>query len=164
MKHSASIGLIACCMALSCHGETYVSGKPVSVWIEKLDDKDPREMLKSLDALRLCGKSDLEDARPRLRQLAVGGSILSRKAALMLFDKFQEVDGKFADSYLVTESSESIVWGRSAIKALAASGKLGYYAAISAMDKKLKNTDENDKWGTDLMKLLKEVIAEKEGK
>lgn len=159
MKHSASIGLIACCMALSCHGETYVSGKPVSVWIEKLDDKDPREMLKSLDALRLCGKSDLEDARPRLRQLAVGGSILSRKAALMLFDKFQEVDGKFADSYLVTDSDQSELLGVRATIALAETGLIGKRAALSAIQKKLKTVNGKEVWSSSLTSLCKDVIA-----
>lgn len=141
-----------------------VSGKPVSHWVAILEDRDKREWFKAFDALRWCNKDDLKSARTRLRQMAVGGNTFSRNAALLLFDKFQEVDPTFANAYLVTDGNETIIRGRSAFKSLASSSQDGYAAALTAMAKKLDRTDENDLWGADLLKLSKEVRTAFAGK
>ena len=153
-----------CSLAPSCKGEAMVSGKPVSHWVAILEDRDKREWFKAFDALRWCNKDDLKGARTRLRQMAVGGNIFSRNAALLLFNKFQEVDPKFADAYLVTNGDETFVWGGSAFKALAGSNNEFYKAAFDAMGRKIARMDGNEKWVDDLLKLTREMRAIREGK
>jgi hypothetical protein len=138
-----------------------VSGKPVSHWVEKLEDRDRREWAKALDALRLCNRDDLNGAKKRLREMAVGGSILSRKAALILFDKFQEVDPKFADAYLVTNGDETFVWGGAAIIALA---KIDNSAASLAMTKKFDRMPAPGPLKIDIMRVAEEILAVRKAK
>jgi hypothetical protein len=148
-----------CFLSPSCKGETMVSGKPVSHWVAILEDRDKREWFKAFDALRWCNKDDLKGARTRLRQMAVGGNIFSRNAALLLFDKFQEVDAKFTDAYLVTNGDETYVRGGAAIKALAGTGLEGSLAALAAVRKKLSTIDGTEKWSSAMSQLTREVIA-----
>jgi hypothetical protein len=141
--------------------EPMVSGKPVSHWVGKLEDRDPREWSKALDALRFCKKEDLGDARKRLREMAVGGNTLSRGAALILFRKFDEVDPKFADAYLVTNGDETFLYGSSAILALA---RVDMSAASAAMMRKFDKMPEPGPLRTDITKVAKEIIAIREEK
>jgi len=148
-----------CILAPSCKGDPMVSGKPVSFWVAKLDDRDRREWYKAFDALERCTKEDLRGAKKRLREMAVGSNIFSRRAALILFNKFQEVDPKFADAYLVTDGRETFVRGRDAFKALILFSNEGELAAWKAMERKLNRTDETDTWGADMVKLSNEAAA-----
>jgi hypothetical protein len=136
--------------------ETTVSGKSVDYWLGRLEDRDPREWTKAFDALRFCKEEDLEAARPRLRQMAVGSNIWARRAALLLFDKFGEVDAKFADAYLVTGSDETFLWGGSAIKALA---QVDNSAASAAMMRKLERLPDAAPLRSDIKKVANEIIA-----
>jgi hypothetical protein len=148
-----------CSLAPSCKGETMVSGKPVSHWVAILEDRDKREWFKAFDALRWCNKDDLKGARTRLRQMAVGGNIFSRNAALLLFDKFQEVDAKFLDAYVVTNGDETYLRGAAAIRALAGTSLEGSLAALTALRKKLRTVDGTEKWSSAVSELTYEVIA-----
>jgi hypothetical protein len=136
-----------------------VSGKPVSHWVAILEDRDKREWFKAFDALRWCNKDDLKGARTRLRQMAVGGNIFSRNAALLLFDKFQEVDAKFLDAYVVTNGDETYLRGAAAIRALAGTSLEGSLAALTALRKKLRTVDGTEKWSSAVSELTYEVIA-----
>lgn len=149
-----------CVFAPLCKAEAMVSGKPVSFWVAKLEDRDKREWSKAFDALRFCTKEDLSGkARTRFRQMAVGGNVFSRSAALLLFSKFQEVDPKFTDAYLVINGDETLVYGREAIKALAGTSMENSDIALAALQKKLSRVDGNEKWWDDLSKLIQEVVA-----
>lgn len=136
-----------------------VSGKPVSFWVAKLEDRDKMEWYKAFDALRWCTADDLKGARKRLREMAVGGNIFSRNAALLLFDKFQEVDPKYMDAYLVINGDETYVRGGPAIKALASTSLENSGVALGALSKKLKTVDGTEKWSSELSKLTHEVVA-----
>lgn len=155
------LALVAVCLLEpACKSEPMVSGKPVSYWVGKLEDRDPREWTKALDALRYCKKEDLGGARKRLREMAVGGSIISRRSALLLFDKFQEVDPRYADTYLVTNSDETFLYGSSAILALA---RVDMSAASSAMMRKMDKMPYRGPLADDITKVAKEIIAIREG-
>lgn len=149
-----------CTLTPACKGETMVSGKPVSHWVVILEDRDKREWFKAFDALRWCNKDDLKGARTRLRQMAVGGNIFSRNAALLLFDKFQEIDPKFADAYLVTNGDETYVRGGSAIIALA---RIDNSAASAAMLRKFEKMPDRGPLRTDIVRVANEIIAIRDG-
>lgn len=78
-----------CVFALACcNPAPKLSGKPVSYWISRLDDLDPKVRWNALETLgRVENATYLEPARTRLHELAKSGSIGSDMAAVILYDK-----------------------------------------------------------------------------
>ncbi len=93
--------LISCaCLSLilfGCGEQERINGRTTKEWIKDLDDLLPEKRSKALGYLNLSQDMGILDkARPRLRELAESGEF---SAASLLFEKFGEVDGKWAAAF-----------------------------------------------------------------
>lgn len=96
----AVFALVAMFLSLGCEKEAKISGKPTGVWVEKLDDLDPKVQSEAIQALKKAPQPVVESAKARLLEIASKGIGVSTEAAILLAVSLLETRPEFATLYL----------------------------------------------------------------
>lgn len=94
------LAVFAALICLGCKDDPVISGKSANVWLDRLNDLDPKVQSEAIQALDKAPVEYTEAAKSRLLEIASKRIWVSTEAAILLANKQVEVRPEFASLYL----------------------------------------------------------------